>query len=77
MLLLGMLPGLILIIFSIFFVVAFIRQLLSDPNSLFGLMLVGLMLGFCWYLWMHLPGFVRKFIHKVISKGGKSAQRKH
>jgi hypothetical protein len=77
MFLLGILPGLLLLFLSVLFVAAFIRQLLSDPNNLLGLMLVGLILGFCWFVWMQLPGFFRRFIHKAISKGGKHGKDKH
>jgi predicted acyltransferase len=77
MFLLSILPGLVLLFLSLLFVAVFIRQLLTDPNALLGLMLVGLILGFVWYLWMQLPGFFRKFIHKAISKGGKHDKAKH
>lgn len=77
MLLLSILPGVILMFLSLLFVAAFVRQLLTDPNALLGLMLVGLVIGFAWYVWMQLPGFFRKFIHKTISKGGKHDKAKH
>ncbi len=77
MFLLSILPGFILLFVSALFVAAFIRQLFSDSNNLLGLMLVGLMLGFAWYVWMQLPGFFRKFIHKAISKGGKHDRTQH
>jgi len=77
LLLLSFLPGIILLFLSLIFVAAFIRQLLTDPNSLLGLMLIGLILGLCWYLWMRLPNFFRRFIQKTILKGGKHDRSRH
>jgi hypothetical protein len=70
-------PGIALLIVSVLFLVAFIKQLLTDPNMLFNLMVVGLMLGLAWHIYMHLPGFIRKAIHKTINKGGKHSGPKH
>ena len=77
MLLLSLLPGFALLVLSALFIVAFVRQLLSDPNALAPLMSVGLILGLAWYIWIHLPGFFRKLIHKAITKGGKHGHSKH
>lgn len=77
LLLLSILPGLILLFVSVLFVAAFIRQLLTDPNALSGLMVLGLMLGLCWYIWIHLPGFFRSFTRKLFTKGGKHDRTKH
>lgn len=74
---LRMLPGLILLLASIVFLVVFIRQLITDPNSLLGLMLIGLVLALCWYVWMHLPAFLRQLISKLFRKGGKHDRAKH
>lgn len=74
--LLTLIPGIILIVLTLLFSLAFLRQLLTNPNMLFQLMLVGLVLGLAWYVWMQLPGFVRKALHKAISKGGKSDRSK-
>jgi len=74
---LSILPGLILLFGSVVFLAVFIQHLARDPNSLLGLMLVGLVLALCWYVWMHLPGFFRRFIHKAITKGGKHERNRH
>lgn len=74
-LLLSILPGFGLLFLSLVFIVVFIQRLLSDPGALTGMMVLGLMLGFCWYLWIHLPGFVRKLLRKAFIKGGKHADR--
>ncbi len=61
---------------SVLFVLAFIRQLFIDPNMLLGMMVLGLILGLLWFIWMQMPGFVRKLIRKGISKGGKHGRNK-
>jgi RNA polymerase subunit RPABC4/transcription elongation factor Spt4 len=76
-LVLSILPGAILLLATVVFLAVFIRHLLADPNSLLGLMLVGLVLALCWYVWMHLPAFFRKFISKAFRKGGKHDKSKH
>ena len=75
--LLSFVPGIGLLLLSVLFVLVFIRQLITDPNMLFGLMVVGLILGLLWFVYMQLPGFLRKIIHKGISKGGKHDKGKH
>src|SRR5215472_5242971 len=46
---LSILPGLILLFGSVVFLAVFIQHLARDPNSLLGLMLIGLVLALCWY----------------------------
>lgn len=75
--LLTLVPGIVLLLLSVIFFIAFLRHLLTNPNTLFQMMLVGLVLGLAWYVWMHLPGFVRKALHRAISKGGKFDRSKH
>jgi hypothetical protein len=75
--LLTVLPGILLLVVSILFVFAFVRQLVTDPNMLFRLMILGLMLGLAWLIYMQLPGFVRKLLHKIIARGGKHDRAKH
>jgi hypothetical protein len=75
--LLTVLPGILLLVVSILFVFAFVRQLITDPNMLFRLMILGLMLGLAWLIYMQLPGFVRKLLHKIIARGGKHDRAKH
>ena len=75
--LLTILPGILLIGASILFVFAFVRQLVTNPNMLLQMMLIGLMLGLAWLIYMQLPGFVRQLIHKIIAKGGKHDRARH
>jgi RNA polymerase subunit RPABC4/transcription elongation factor Spt4 len=59
-------PGLVLLAALIVFVPVFIQRLLADPNHLAGLMCVGLILGLAFYIWMHLPHFLRNGVKKLL-----------
>ncbi len=66
--LLSALPGVLLLVVSVLFLIAFVNALASSPQLLFQLMVVGLMLAFLWYLYMHLPHFLRRFISKLFHR---------
>jgi RNA polymerase subunit RPABC4/transcription elongation factor Spt4 len=68
LLLLSALPGLVLIGVTLLFLIGFVNALASSPQLLFQFMLVGLMLAFVWYLYMHLPGFLRRFLTRLFSR---------
>jgi hypothetical protein len=74
--LLTLVPGFVLLVLSVLFFIAFLRQLLTNPNTLFQMMLLGLVLALAWYVWMQLPGFVRRALSRS-SKGGKTDRFKH
>ena len=61
-------PGLLLLGLTLLFLIAFINVLLTDPQIQFQAMLAGLMLAFLWYLYMHLPHFLRRFISKLFRR---------
>jgi hypothetical protein len=75
--LLGLAPGLVLLVLSGGFLLAFIQQLLTNPNALGGLMVVGVVLGLCWYLWMQLPAFLRNKAYRLMTrkKGERNGAR--
>jgi threonine/homoserine/homoserine lactone efflux protein len=59
-------PGIILLLVTFGFLTAFIQKLFRDPNGLLGMMLLGLALGLLWFIWMHLPGLVRKSFKRML-----------
>jgi hypothetical protein len=62
------LPGLLLVVVSTLFVFGFIRALLLDQQLLFQGVVAGLMLAFIWYLYLQLPGFLRRSISKLFHR---------
>jgi RNA polymerase subunit RPABC4/transcription elongation factor Spt4 len=66
--LLSVLPGLLLFSVTVLFLIGFVNALLSNQQLLFQFMLVGLMLAFLWYLYMHLPAFLRRFISRLFRR---------
>jgi RNA polymerase subunit RPABC4/transcription elongation factor Spt4 len=67
LLILSVLPGLVLIGVTLLFLIGFVNALASSPQLLLQFMLVGLMLAFLWYLYMHLPSFLRRFLTRLFS----------
>ena len=47
-------PGVVLLLLLLVWTVFFVRQLVADPNHLFGYMVVALILGLMLYGWMRL-----------------------
>ena len=68
LLILSALPGLVLIGVTLLFLIGFVNALTSSPQLLLQFMLVGLMLAFVWYLYMHLPRFLRRFLTRLFSR---------
>jgi len=55
-------PGLLLFAISLLFLIGFINALAENQQLLFQFLLVGLMLAFLWFLYMHLPAFLKRFL---------------
>ena len=70
--LLSAFPGVLLLLVTVLFFFAFINVLLTNQQLLFQAMLVALMLGFLWYLYMHLPHFLRRIISRLFQRSGKN-----
>ena len=68
LLILSALPGLVLIGVTLLFLIGFVNALARSPQLLLHFMLVGLMLAFLWYLYMHLPSFLRRFLTQLFSR---------
>jgi len=61
------LPALLLLALSVMFVFGLIQALLTNQQVLFQAVIAGLMLAFLWYLYMHLPGFLRRFLTQLFT----------
>ena len=66
--LLSGLPGLLLLAITTLFAIGLINALISDQQLMFQFMLVGLMLAFLWYLYMHLPAFIRRSLIRLFRR---------
>ncbi len=62
---LSMLPGLLLFALSVLFLFAVVQALLASQALMFQAVIAGLMLAFLWYLYMHLPHFLRRLISRL------------
>jgi hypothetical protein len=68
--LLKIFPGIILLLLSVMFLVGLVQVLTTNQQLLFQVLLIGLFLGFVWWLYMQLPHFLRKLISKLLGRGG-------
>lgn len=75
--LLSAVPGLLLLLVSVLFLFALLRVLLTNRQVLFQLMLVGLFIGFLWWLYMQLPGFLRRWLSKLFGRAGGGDRHGH
>jgi len=66
--LLSALPGLLLVGVTLVFGFGIVRAIFSDQQLMFQAVLAGLMLAFLWYLYMHLPHFLRRLISKLFTR---------
>lgn len=73
--LLTMVPGVLLLVLSILLLITFVRSLIVDPQTVFPLMLAGLLLGPLWLGYVHLAEFVRKVFSKRWPKPSKHNYR--
>jgi len=69
--LLTAIPGLLLVTISVLFVFGLVNALLTNQQLLFQAVIAGLMLAFLWYLYMHLPHFLRRFISRLFRRSPK------
>lgn len=68
--LLSVLPGAILLLVSVLFLIGLIQTLLTNQQLLLQAMLMGLSIGFVWWLYMRLPRFLRRWLSKLLGRGG-------
>jgi RNA polymerase subunit RPABC4/transcription elongation factor Spt4 len=68
--LLSVVPGVLLVLLSVIFLLGFLRMLLSSQQLMFEFMLIGLFIGFLWWLYMQLPGCLRRWLSKLLGRNG-------
>ena len=68
---LAALPGVLLLLVTILFALGLLSALLTNQQLQFQFLMVGLMLAFLWYLYMHLPGFLRRFISRLFHRSNR------
>jgi RNA polymerase subunit RPABC4/transcription elongation factor Spt4 len=74
---LSVVPGVLLLLLSVMFLVGFLRVVLSSQQLMFEFMLIGLFIGFLWWLYMKLPRFLRRRLSKLIGRGKAGDDRGH
>jgi hypothetical protein len=57
-----MIPGVALLLISLFYVGYFLDRLIRDPSDLLVPMLWGLLLGLVWLVWMHVPFLLTRLL---------------
>jgi hypothetical protein len=75
--LLSVLPGVLLWLVSVLFLIAFVRALLSSQQLLFQFMMAGLSLGCVWWLYMRLPGMLKRWLLGLFGRGGGGGHHGH
>ncbi len=70
--LLTALPGVLLLVFTVMFLLAFIHAMLTSPQLQFQFLILGLMLALLWYLYMHLPAFLRRLISRLFHRSKRN-----
>ena len=70
--LLSMLPGILMLLLSVLFLFGLIQVLLTNQQVLFQFMLIGLFIGFLWWLYMQLPGFLRRWLSKLLGRADRN-----
>ena len=67
LLLLTVLPGLVLLSVTVLFFVGFVQAFLNSPQLQSQFVVIAVLLGLLWFLYLQLPGFLRKGIHKLFA----------
>ena len=70
LLLLSVLPGLLLLLVSLLFLIGFVQALVSNQQLLFQFLLVGLLLAGLWWLYLQLPTWLRRGLSKLFGRKG-------
>lgn len=63
-------PGVLLLLISVLFCIAFFQVIFSNPQLLGRFLALALLLGVLWYLYMQLPRFVRRGVWRVNKRKG-------
>jgi RNA polymerase subunit RPABC4/transcription elongation factor Spt4 len=59
---------------TLLFVLIFLREVFSNTNVLNALIGIGIMLALLWWIWMQIPLWMRKTMHRLLR--GKDKERK-
>ncbi len=70
--LLSALPGIALFGITVLLLIALVEVLITNQQLLFEVMWMGLMIAILWWLYMQLPGFLRKALSKMFRKKGEN-----
>ncbi len=65
---LSLIPGLVLAVFSIVAIRFFIKHFLNSPDILLALTVLQMTLGMLWWGWTEIPLFFREKIHKMLQR---------
>ena len=68
--LLSALPGLVLLSLSALFLLGLVRALVSSQQMLFQFLLLGGLLAGLWWLYLQLPGWLRRGLSKLFGRKG-------
>jgi len=68
---LSALPGLLLLLVTILFALGFVQALATSQQLQFQFFIVGLMLALLWYLYMHLPATLRRFLLRLFHRSNR------
>jgi hypothetical protein len=66
--LLTALPGLLLLVLTALFIFGLVNAVLSSQQLMFQAVIAGLMLAFLWYLYIHLPHFLRRLLSRMFHR---------
>jgi RNA polymerase subunit RPABC4/transcription elongation factor Spt4 len=69
--LLSVLPGVVLVLVSVLFLFGLLNVLLLDQQLPLHLVVVGLFLGLVWWLYLQLPGFLRRALSSTFRRSRK------
>lgn len=73
---LRMLPGLALLLATFAFFVGLIQVLVSNQQVLFQFMLLGLFIGFLWWLYLKLPRFIRRGLSRLFGRSERNGHER-
>ena len=74
--LLSVLPGLLLLLLSLLFLIGLVQALINNQQLLGQFLLVGLLLAVLWIVYLQIPGFVRSGVQKLFG-GSKDKDGSH
>lgn len=66
--LLSAVPGLLLVAVSLLLLFGIVQAVFTNQALLFQFMLLGLLLAFLWWLYMQLPGFLRRALTRLFRR---------